>query len=81
MLAEILHIRNVRKALKHVNANKGALGIDGIELPAVRSGGHELGDYMAANFQELKVSILDVSYKPQPVRKVEKPKPQVVQGC
>ena len=69
MLEEILDIRNVTKALKQVTANKGAGGIDGMQTD-------ELGDYLSTNWQALKVSILDGSYKPQPVRKVEIPKPQ-----
>ena len=69
MLEEILDIRNVTKALKQVTANKGAGGIDGMQT-------HELGDYLTANWQTLKKSILEGNYKPQAVRKVEIPKPQ-----
>ena len=69
MLEEILDIRNVTKALKQVTANKGAGGIDGMQT-------HELGDYLTANWQALRKSILEGSYKPQAVRKVEIPKPQ-----
>ena len=69
MLEEILDIRNVTKALKQVTANKGAGGIDGMQTD-------ELRDYLNANWQTLRKSILEGSYKPQPVRKVEIPKPQ-----
>lgn len=69
MLEEILDIRNVTRALKQVTANKGAGGIDGMQTD-------ELRDYLNANWQMLRKSILDGSYKPQPVRKVEIPKPQ-----
>ncbi len=69
MLEEILDIRNVTKALKQVTANKGAGGIDGMQTD-------ELRDYLNANWQALRMDILDGSYKPQPVRKVEIPKPQ-----
>lgn len=69
MLEEILDIRNVTKALKQVTANKGAGGIDGMQAD-------ELRDYLNANWQTLRKSILEGSYKPQPVRKVEIPKPQ-----
>lgn len=69
MLEEILDIRNVTKALKQVTANKGAGGIDGMQTD-------ELRDYLNANWQRLRKSILEGSYKPQPVRKVEIPKPQ-----
>lgn len=69
MLEEILDIRNVTKALKQVTANKGAGGIDGMQTD-------ELRDYLNANWQTLKVSVLEGNYKPQPVRKIEIPKPQ-----
>lgn len=69
MLEEILDIRNVQRALKQVTANKGAGGIDGMQTD-------ELRDYLNANWQALRTKILEGSYKPQPVRKVEIPKPQ-----
>ncbi len=69
MLEEILDIRNVTKALKQVTADKGAGGIDGMQTD-------ELRDYLNANWQALRSSILEGSYKPQPVRKVEISKPQ-----
>jgi RNA-directed DNA polymerase len=69
MLEEILDIRNVTKALKQVTANKGAGGIDGMQTD-------ELGDYLTANWQALRTSVLEGNYKPQPVRKVEIPKAQ-----
>jgi RNA-directed DNA polymerase len=69
MLEEILDIRNVQKAFKQVTANKGAGGIDGMQTD-------ELRDYLNANWQTLRTSILSGNYKPQAVRKVEIPKPQ-----
>lgn len=69
MLEEILDIRNVQKAFKQVAANKGAGGIDGMQTD-------ELRDYLNANWQTLRADILKGHYKPQPVRKVEIPKPQ-----
>jgi RNA-directed DNA polymerase len=55
--------------LKQVTANKGAGGMDGMQTD-------ELRDYLTANWQALRTSGLEGSYKPQPVRKVEIPKPQ-----
>jgi RNA-directed DNA polymerase len=69
MLEEILDIRNVQKALKQVTVNKGAGGIDGMQTD-------ELRDYLDVNWQTLKTSILEGSYRPQAVRKVEIPKPK-----
>jgi len=69
MLEEILDYRNIQKALKQVISNKGAGGVDGMETG-------ELREWLEANWMVLKQSILDGSYRPQPVRKVEIPKPQ-----
>jgi RNA-directed DNA polymerase len=69
MLEEILDIRNIEEALKQVTANKGAGGIDGMQTD-------ELRHYLNVHWQVLKVSVLEGNYKPQPVRKVEIPKPQ-----
>ncbi|HEY1202205.1 MAG TPA: group II intron reverse transcriptase/maturase [Niastella sp.] len=64
MLEEILDIRNVQKAFKQVTANKGAGGIDGMQTD-------ELRDYLNTNWQTLRTSILEGSYRPQAVKKVE----------
>jgi RNA-directed DNA polymerase len=69
MLEEIFDYRNVQKALKQVISNRGAGGIDGMQTD-------ELEDYFAKNWSSLKASILEGSYRPSPVRKVEIPKPK-----
>lgn len=68
MLEEILDIRNVQKAFKQVTANKGSGGVDGMQT-------EELRGYLNANWQKLRTDILEGNYRPQPVRKVEIPKP------
>jgi len=67
MLEEILDYRNVQKALKQVQSNQGAGGIDGMQSD-------ELRDYLEANWPLLKSSILEGTYCPSAVRKVEIPK-------
>lgn len=69
MLEEILDRRNIEKALEQVMRNKGAGGVDGMQT-------EELRDYLNANWQGLRKQILEGSYEPRPVRKVEIPKPQ-----
>jgi RNA-directed DNA polymerase len=69
MLEEILNRRNIEKALEQVMRNKGAGGVDGMQTD-------ELRDYLNANWQSLRTKILEGSYEPSPVRKVEIPKPQ-----
>jgi len=69
MLEEILDRRNIEKALTRVVSNKGAAGIDDMKT-------EELHSYINAKWQNLRASLLEGSYKPSPVRKVEIPKPQ-----
>ena len=64
LIEQILDKENVRAALEKVIANKGAAGIDGMKV-------EELRDYMNANWTSIKQSILERSYKPAPVRRVE----------
>lgn len=67
MLEEILDIRNVQRAFRQVTANKGAGGIDGMQTD-------ELRDYLNSHWQTLRAKILEGSYHPQAVRKVDIPK-------
>jgi RNA-directed DNA polymerase len=68
MLEEILDYRNIQKALKQVISNGGAGGVDGMKTD-------ELQPWLEANWRGWKGSILEDSFLPQPVRKVEIPKP------
>src|SRR6185437_2956241 len=68
MLEEILDYRNITKALQQVMSNKGAGGVDGMQT-------EELRDWLEVNWGNLRESILEGSYRPAPVRKVEIPKP------
>ena len=68
LIEQILDNNNVRTALARVISNNGAAGIDGIKV-------EDLRDYMNANWTSIKQSILERSYKPAPVRRVEIPKP------
>ncbi len=68
LIEKILENSNVRIALEKVMANKGAAGVDGMKV-------EDLRDYMNANWTSIKQSILERSYKPAPVRRVEIPKP------
>ena len=68
LLEEILHRDNLNLAYKRVKANKGSHGIDGMTV-------HELLQYLKENGAQLRQSILEGTYTPQPVRRVEIPKP------
>ena len=59
---------NLRKALARVQRNKGAPGVDGMTV-------RELGAYLKNHWPEMKSQLLQGTYQPQPVRRVEIPKP------
>ena len=68
MLEKILSNENIEEAYKRVCANKGAGGVDGVTTK-------ELEVYMRANWNSIKEQIRTRTYKPQPVLRVEIPKP------
>lgn len=68
MLEKILSDNNIETAYKRVYANKGAGGIDGVTI-------NELEEYMKEHWESIKEEIRERKYKPQPVLRVEIPKP------
>ena len=69
MLEQIMDRRNIEKALLQVESNKGAGGVDGMQTD-------ELRDYLTTHYQRHRQSILEGTYQPCPVRKVEIQKSQ-----
>ena len=59
---------NMLAAWRRVKANKGAPGVDGMTVEA-------LWPWLQANWPRIKAQLLDGTYQPAPVRKVEIPKP------
>jgi len=68
LLEEILSKENMTLAYKSVKANKGASGVDGISM-------EEIDEYLKKNWVEIREQIRKRKYKPQPVKRVEIPKP------
>ena len=68
LLEKILDKKNMNAAYKKVCANKGAGGVDDVTI-------EELGDYIKENWDSIREQIRKREYKPQPVRRVEIPKP------
>lgn len=68
MLEKILSDENIKTAYKKVYANKGAGGVDGVTVD-------ELEEYLKANLNSIRQQIRARTYKPQPVLRVEIPKP------
>jgi RNA-directed DNA polymerase len=58
---------NLRKALAQVRRNKGAPGIDGMTVD-------ELAPYLRDHWPAIRTQLLDGTYRPQPVLRVEIPK-------
>ena len=67
LLEAIMEKDNLNNAFKKIKSNKGAHGIDGMKVD-------ELLQYLKGNREQLKQSILDGKYRPNPVRRVEIPK-------
>jgi len=67
VLEEIVSAENMNRAYQKVKRNKGAGGIDEMEV-------RELYEYLKENGDELQKVILEGKYKPNPVRQVEIPK-------
>ena len=68
LLEEILSRDNMMRAYQRVKANKGASGIDGITTD-------QIDEYLKINWVEIREQIRKRKYQPQPVRRVEIPKP------
>jgi len=68
LLERILHKDNLNAAYKRVKQNGGAAGVDGMTVD-------EMLPYLREHREELIASIRGGWYKPQPVRRVEIPKP------
>ena len=67
LLEQILSPTNLNQAFKRVRSNRGSGGIDKMEVESLK-------DYLVMNKDQLIQSILDGSYRPNPVRRVEIPK-------
>ncbi len=59
---------NMLSALKRVESNKGAAGIDGMQVPDLRG-------YLKEHWLEVREALESGKYRPSPVRRVEIPKP------
>jgi len=68
LLNELLSDENLKIAKQKVKKNKGASGIDGMEVK-------ELDEYLSKHLDEIKKQIRNKKYSPKPVKRVEIPKP------
>src|SRR5881227_439488 len=68
LMEEVCERENCRQAYKRVKANKGRPGIDGMTV-------RELSGYLKQHWPTIREQLLRGTYEPQPVRRVEIPKP------
>lgn len=68
LMEQVVEEGNVAAAQKRVRRNKGSAGIDGMSVEA-------LPGYMAENWRRIREELLTGTYQPQPVKRVEIPKP------
>jgi RNA-directed DNA polymerase len=63
----VVERENLKQALAQVKRNKGAAGIDGMTVD-------DLPGHLKKHWPAIRAQLLDGTYKPQPVRRVEIPK-------
>lgn len=68
LMEEVCERENLKQALKRVKANKGAPGVDGMTVQALPA-------YLREHWPTIRATLLNGTYQPQPVRRVEIPKP------
>ena len=68
LMEEICERENLEAALQRVEANKGSPGVDGMTVG-------DIADYLKQHWPAIRERLLNGTYEPQPVRRVEIPKP------
>ncbi|WP_319467312.1 group II intron reverse transcriptase/maturase [uncultured Trichococcus sp.] len=68
LMGLVVSKKNLLSAAKAVRQNKGAAGVDGMTV-------HEVEAHIIEFYPQLRRKLLDGTYKPHPVRRVEIPKP------
>ena len=66
-MEKVVENENVKQALRRVELNDGAPGIDGMKVK-------ELRPYLKKNWLTIMEQLLNGTYKPMPVRRIEIPK-------
>ena len=68
LMEEVIERGNLKQALRRVKANRGSPGVDGMTVD-------ELAGYLKEHWPAIREHLLRGTYKPQPVKRVEIPKP------
>jgi len=68
LMEEVCERENCKQALARVKANKGSAGVDGMTV-------QQLPEHLKQHWPAIREQLLNGTYKPQPVERVEIPKP------
>src|ERR1700733_12422268 len=68
LMEEVCERENCKQALARVKANKGSPGVDGMTV-------QQLPEHLKQHWPAIREQLLDGTYRPQPVKRVEIPKP------
>src|SRR3974377_1631002 len=68
LMEEVCDRENLVRAWKRVRRNQGSAGVDGMTIDAAR-------DYLREHWPSIRSQLLAGTYQPQPVKRVEIPKP------
>jgi RNA-directed DNA polymerase len=68
LMEEVCERENLKEALRRVKANKGSAGVDGTTVGGIT-------DYLKQHWPAIREQLLNGTYEPRPVRRVEIPKP------
>jgi RNA-directed DNA polymerase len=68
LMEEVCEQENCKQALARVKANKGSPGVDGMTV-------HDLPGFLKQHWPAIRKQLMSGTYIPQPVRRVEIPKP------
>jgi len=68
LMEEVCDRENLERAWKRVRQNKGSPGVDGMTIENAR-------DYLREHWPSIRSQLLEGTYQPKPVKRVEIPKP------
>jgi RNA-directed DNA polymerase len=68
LMEEVCERENLKEALRRVKANKGSAGVDGMTVGGIT-------DYLKQHWPAIRDQLLNGTYEPRPVMRVEIPKP------
>ncbi len=68
LMERVLEASNLRRALRQVRRNRGAPGLDGMTVD-------DLVAHLTTHWPAIRAALVEGTYQPQPVRRVEIPKP------